>query len=123
MLSRCSHTGLPFNGALVAGSSAVAWLARDSSKPGRVAPGQGGCGEAWVVHATPDWSNSRAAQPRQQVRLNSSRGGWSSGVDPAMSPVLVAALWFGGRGRAGVEVHIYLVFQALHTVVGQLIPR
>jgi predicted NAD/FAD-dependent oxidoreductase len=62
------HTGLPFDGALVAGSSAVAWLARDSSKPGRVAPGGSGGGEAWVLHATPDWSNGRATQPREQVR-------------------------------------------------------
>lgn len=59
--------GLPFNGALVTGSPSLAWLARDSSKPGRTVP-QRGAGEAWVVHASPDWSNERRDAPREQVR-------------------------------------------------------
>ena len=42
------------DGALVSGSDAVAWFARDSSKPGRDASA-----ECWVVHAAPEWSNAR----------------------------------------------------------------
>jgi predicted NAD/FAD-dependent oxidoreductase len=41
---------VPFDGAFVA-DSALRWVARDSSKPGR-AP----LPEAWVGHATPEWS-------------------------------------------------------------------
>lgn len=33
--------GLPFNGALVSGNEQIAWLANDSSKPGRQAPNGG----------------------------------------------------------------------------------
>ncbi|GLI68616.1 hypothetical protein VaNZ11_013090 [Volvox africanus] len=59
---------VPFDGALLSrpdpeGGAVplygpIAWLARDSSKPGRplVAGGQG---ESWVVHGGPDWSNTR----------------------------------------------------------------
>jgi hypothetical protein len=129
-------SGLPFDGALVAGSSAVAWLARDSSKPGRVAPGQGGCGEAWVVHATPGWSNSRALQPHQQVRP-----GWRGirvpGVDPAAAPAFLVVIPHNvgccQRQGAGVYVRLCYVLQALrevgnaawHALVGcnlQLVP-
>lgn len=43
----------------------IAWLARDSSKPGRVLPP--GCAEMWVVHASPEWSNERAGAPKELV--------------------------------------------------------
>lgn len=46
---------LPFDGALVESSAAIAWAARNSSKPGR----QSGAAETWVVHATAGWSASR----------------------------------------------------------------
>ena len=45
---------LPFDGALVEGSAAIAWAARNSSKPGR----QSGAAETWVVHATAAWSTA-----------------------------------------------------------------
>ena len=51
------------DGALVSGSGAVAWAARDSSKPGRNGSGV----ECWVVHATPEWSNARKALPAADV--------------------------------------------------------
>ncbi|GIM17426.1 hypothetical protein Vretimale_19966, partial [Volvox reticuliferus] len=65
---------VPFDGALLsrpdpAGGAvplygSIAWLARDSSKPGRPQVA-GGEGEAWVVHGGPDWSNARRdAAPR-----------------------------------------------------------
>jgi renalase len=40
---------VPFDAALVS-ASPLAWVARNSSKPGRAAR------EAWMVHATPEWS-------------------------------------------------------------------
>ncbi|EFJ43014.1 hypothetical protein VOLCADRAFT_121465 [Volvox carteri f. nagariensis] len=59
---------VPFDGALLSRPDAsggamaqygpIAWVARDSSKPGRPAVA-GGAGEAWVVHAAPEWSNLR----------------------------------------------------------------
>jgi hypothetical protein len=42
---------------------AISWLARDSSKPGRQLPP--GVAEAWVVHASPEWSNARAGAVRE----------------------------------------------------------
>jgi predicted NAD/FAD-dependent oxidoreductase len=39
----------PFDGAYVS-SSPLAWIARNSSKPGRTG------GETWVLHASPEWS-------------------------------------------------------------------
>lgn len=40
---------VPFDAALV-GGSALSWVARNNSKPGRTAR------EAWTAHATPEWS-------------------------------------------------------------------
>ena len=42
----------PFDGAFVAPGSPLAWISRDSSKPGRDA----GAGDQWVLHATPEHS-------------------------------------------------------------------
>lgn len=41
--------------------SALAWVARDSSKPGR------GDAEAWVLHAAPDWSEAHLDEPGERV--------------------------------------------------------
>jgi renalase len=46
---------LPFDGCLVQGSEAIAWIANNSSKPGRAS----GSVECWVVHAAAEWSNAR----------------------------------------------------------------
>jgi hypothetical protein len=112
MLATRRRLPLPFDGALVAGGGPIAWLARDSSKPGRAAPAgalqrrlpahgaqqlllvahtaacllppparrscprrrrlalprrAGGAGDAWVVHAAPEWSNARRGMAREQV--------------------------------------------------------
>ena len=48
---------LAFDGALVHGSDAIAWVANNSTKPGRRQPGS--ATECWVVHASPEWSNAR----------------------------------------------------------------
>lgn len=44
---------VPFDAAYVS-NSPVAWVARNNSKPGRAER------EAWVVHATPEWSEAHA---------------------------------------------------------------
>ena len=46
---------LPFDGCLVQGSDAIAWMANNSTKPGRAS----GSVECWVVHAAAEWSNAR----------------------------------------------------------------
>ncbi|MEM6797029.1 MAG: FAD-dependent oxidoreductase [Acidobacteriota bacterium] len=49
MLALEQPMDVPYEGAFVE-DSALAWIARDSGKPGR------GPGERWVLHATPSWS-------------------------------------------------------------------
>jgi predicted NAD/FAD-dependent oxidoreductase len=49
-----------FDGAFVHGSP-LSWVARNASKPGR--PG----GEAWVLHATPEWSAENLELPRSEA--------------------------------------------------------
>lgn len=56
-------TGPPCDGALVKGSQSLAWLAHDSSKPGRGADGL----DCWVVHATAAWSNPLREQTKDKV--------------------------------------------------------
>ncbi len=51
---------LPFDAAFVE-DSPLAWVARDSSKPGRAR------GERWVLHATPEWSGARLDEERDIV--------------------------------------------------------
>ena len=46
----------PFDGAMVTNSQSLAWVALDSSKPGRSSRAAAEC---WVVHAGPEWSNAR----------------------------------------------------------------
>ncbi|KXZ56123.1 hypothetical protein GPECTOR_1g103 [Gonium pectorale] len=67
MVALNKRIDVPFDGALLSRPApasgeqqygAIAWVSRDSSKPGRPAVA-GGRGEAWVVHAGPRWSNER----------------------------------------------------------------
>jgi len=51
---------LPYDGIFVR-DGALAWIARDSSKPGRAA------GERWVVHASPDWAAARLETPAEAL--------------------------------------------------------
>lgn len=49
MLGYAAPLPLPFDGAFVNGGP-LSWMCRNASKPGRTGE------EAWVVHASPDWS-------------------------------------------------------------------
>lgn len=53
---------LPLDGAFVHGSP-LAWVARDSSKPGRRKKG----GERWVLHASHEWSEKHLEEPPEAV--------------------------------------------------------
>lgn len=71
-----TRADLPFDGALLSRPDpsggplpqygAIAWLGRDSTKPGRPRVA-GGAGEAWVLHGGPGWSNDRAAAAPEAV--------------------------------------------------------
>jgi predicted NAD/FAD-dependent oxidoreductase len=52
---------VPFDAAFVR-DSALSWVARNNSKPGR------GDGEAWVLHASPEWSHEHLEDEPDEVR-------------------------------------------------------
>lgn len=56
---------LPFDGLFVGRDDdrdrAIAWIARDSSKPGRAGR------ESWVVHAAPEWSRAHLRDPAEVI--------------------------------------------------------
>ena len=58
MVSFSSALPLDFDGAFVR-DSPLAWVARNSSKPGRPD------GEAWLLHASPDWSQDHLELERE----------------------------------------------------------
>ncbi len=60
MLVFASPPPLPFDGAFF-DDSALAWVARESSKPGRPAH------ESWVVHATSQWTREHWSMDRGEV--------------------------------------------------------
>ena len=49
-----------FDGARIIGAP-LSWIARNSSKPGR------GEGEAWVLHASPEWSREHVEEQKEEV--------------------------------------------------------
>lgn len=66
-----------FDGAFV-GDSALSWVARNASKPGR--PGE----ESWVLHGSPTWSSAHfeADPERQTTELLAALGGLVGPVPP-----------------------------------------
>lgn len=83
-----------FDAAFLEGDEALAWLARDSSKPGR------GTGERWVAHANAEWSAVQLAQHRgQPARAEDA---------PEYAPLLAAV-----RGALGAPDHT-VRFAAIH---------
>lgn len=61
MLGLTERYAVELDGAFVA-DSALAWIARDSSKPGRLGT------EAWVLHASPAWSSAYTAADASTVQ-------------------------------------------------------
>ncbi len=60
MLTFPEPLDVDFGGAFVS-RSPLAWIARNSSKPGRPV------GESWVLHSSPDWSAAHLEQPGDEV--------------------------------------------------------
>ncbi len=58
MLGFSERYDVPFDGAWIDGSP-LAWIARNSSKPGRPA------GESWILHADHRWTEARLGEDRQ----------------------------------------------------------
>ena len=61
MLGFGESLNLGFDGAFVQ-NSALSWIARNNSKPGREASG-----EHWVLHANPEWSKTHIEKSPEQV--------------------------------------------------------
>ena len=75
---------LPFDGAFV-GDGPLAWICRDRSKPGRSG------GEAWVLHASPEWSRNHLEADREAV-AEDLRHAFRSAVDTGIpKPAFAAA--------------------------------
>jgi predicted NAD/FAD-dependent oxidoreductase len=60
LLGLAEPYSVPFDGAFCEGS-ALSWIARDSSKPGRPAA------EAWVLHASAEWSEGHLGEDPELV--------------------------------------------------------
>ena len=60
LLDFATALALPFDAAFVK-DAPIAWIARDSGKPGRAA------GERWVVHATASWSEAHLSEDAEDV--------------------------------------------------------
>jgi predicted NAD/FAD-dependent oxidoreductase len=56
MLGLARPSGIDFDAAFVSDDPILGWIARESSKPMRVARGRSV--ESWILHARPDWSRS-----------------------------------------------------------------
>ncbi|MEM7234984.1 MAG: FAD-dependent oxidoreductase [Planctomycetota bacterium] len=76
-----------FDGAFVDGSS-VAWVSRDSSKPGR------GGGERWVIHATAEWSRANLEEDQEGVAIELLAAFFeAAGLPPRDAEFLTAHRW------------------------------
>lgn len=92
-LSRRADAG--FDAAFVNDDPLIAWIARDSSKPGR--PRVPGVAERWLIHAQPRWSREHAAMPADEVVYWLSHA-FAARVGRAMRPRLAfAQLWPAAR--------------------------
>ena len=99
---------LDFDGAFVNGVT-LDWVARDSSKPGRPP------GERWTVHATPAWSASRLASPRDDVAVAMLTQLFAVLDVPARQPVHLAAhRW--SLARPGAELELQCLWRAEHAL-------
>lgn len=66
LMARYPHIlNLPYDGLFV-NAGPLRWLARDSSKPGRL-PINGPVKEVWLLHASPEWSEANIEQEPEQV--------------------------------------------------------
>lgn len=74
-----SRLEVPWDGAFVHGSP-LRWVARNSSKPGRV-----GDVDCWVLHASPDWSVTQL-ETTSDIVANELLGAFSDAVSERLPP-------------------------------------
>lgn len=76
-------------------ASALGWVAREASKPGREAVD---ASEAWVLHSTPEWSEAHLERQADQV-LEALRGAFAAAIGRALPEVRGAAVhrWLFAR--------------------------
>lgn len=87
---------LPFDGAFV-GNGPLAWISRNRSNPGR------GGGEAWVLHASPSWSQEHLEVDRQAVSEDLQRAfRLAVGREPPRHAYAAAHPWRYARVEAPV---------------------
>lgn len=68
LMGRYAHTlDLPFDGLFV-NTGPLSWVARDSSKPGRLHEGSE-VKEVWVLHASAEWSEANIESAPEEVAL------------------------------------------------------
>ncbi|WP_368667913.1 NAD(P)/FAD-dependent oxidoreductase [Methylophilus sp. 13] len=68
LMGRYAHTlDLPFDGLFV-NAGPLSWVARDSSKPGRVPEGSA-VKEVWVLHASAEWSEANIERAPEEVAV------------------------------------------------------
>jgi hypothetical protein len=96
MLGFDEPMSLPFDGAFV-GNGPLAWISRNRSNPGR------GGGEAWVLHASPSWSQEHLEVDRQAVSEDLQRAfRLAVGREPPRHAYAAAHRWRYARVEAPV---------------------
>ncbi len=84
MLAFEQRLDLPFDGALVQ-ASALSWIARNNSKPGR------SLAECWVLHGAPTWSDEHIDAAPEQVIAWLSDAFCQATLSYAVQPIFAAA--------------------------------
>lgn len=94
MLGCDSPLPLPFDGAFV-NAGPLSWVARNTSKPGRTGE------EAWVLHASPDWSRDHLEDDAHTVGAALRRAfADATGVEAPADAVMTAHRWRYARAAS-----------------------
>lgn len=94
MLAFCAPVAAP---SVIENTGPIRWAARNSAKPGRSGP------EAWIVHATTEWTRANLEQPADRVaEALSSALGTAAGAALPGTLSAVAHRWrYARSGNAG----------------------
>ena len=110
---------LPFNGAFVHESS-LSWIARNNSKPQR------GSQESWVLHASPEWSNTCLEDEPDQVLPKLLDAFWQATDGDALRPhqcrLSPLALRLTSGASAVPVASLTRGFVSAHVVIGAAVP-
>lgn len=107
MLRYAAPVALPWDGAFI-NAGPLRWVARDSSKPGRMGP------ETWLLHASPEWSEAHIKDSAESVTAALLAAFAALGGPPPLAatahrwryadtePALHQGCWWGGALGLGV---------------------